>query len=100
MPDGSKHYVNAERLPNYSEHFKRVRSWRDSKPGDLLVLDWLGQKGEGGAHVEIIMELGPSGLRSLSAVNAGIQERAYDARYLDSGHRGRAELYFLRPRKS
>lgn len=54
MPDGSKHYVNAEALPRFTDYFRRVHSAEEIRPGDLLVLDGSSRTGENGAHVEII----------------------------------------------
>ncbi|NDC37057.1 MAG: hypothetical protein EBZ48_03285 [Proteobacteria bacterium] len=61
MPDGSKHYMNAERLPSQRDHFQIVKNRDDVRPGDVLVIDYNGRNGENGAHTEIIGALGPKG---------------------------------------
>lgn len=53
MENGSEHYVNAERLPNYKNHFDRVTDKADIKPGDVFVLDYP-STGESTAHTEVI----------------------------------------------
>ena len=58
MADGSKHYRNAEQLPKERNHFKKITSLSAIQLGDLVVLDWP-QRGESGAHVEIVTSLNP-----------------------------------------
>ena len=53
MSDGSKHYVNAERLPNYNKHFDRITDVKDLKPGDVVVKDYP-ERGESTAHTEVV----------------------------------------------
>jgi len=53
MTDGSKHYVNAERLPNYKKHFDRITDPKQLKPGDVVVKDYPAV-GESTAHTEVV----------------------------------------------
>lgn len=53
MADGTEHYVNAERLPNYRQHFDRITDPSQIKPGDVFVVDYPGS-GLSTAHTEVI----------------------------------------------
>jgi hypothetical protein len=53
MENGTEHYVNAERLPNYKNHFDRVTDPAQIRAGDVFVLDYP-SVGESTAHTEVI----------------------------------------------
>lgn len=53
MKDGTKHYVNAERLPNYNKHFDLITDPKELKPGDVVVRDYP-RTGESTAHTEVV----------------------------------------------
>ncbi len=56
MKDGTEHYVNAERLLQEPNYFSFRQNMQDVKPGDIIVID-RPQRGENGAHVEIVTEI-------------------------------------------
>lgn len=78
MPDGSRHYVNAEALPRFPDYLRQRHSLADVEPGDLLVLDYPGT-GENTAHVEIVsaisVETPHALLRTMGAHPRGAEER-------------------------
>lgn len=53
MQDGTEHYVNAERLPNYKQHFDRITDPSQIRAGDVFVVDYP-STGESTAHTEVI----------------------------------------------
>ena len=59
MTDGSKHYVNAERLPNYKKHFDRITDPKQLKEGDVVVKDYPAV-GESTAHTEVVTASDPT----------------------------------------
>jgi hypothetical protein len=111
MPDGSEHYMNAERLPREGKFFSRVKNLFDVKPGDIIVIDNLARSGENGAHVEIVsfMDFFDKSLRLIGARKKGAFERDF-SRML-AGLRARdasgafsygakdSIVYFLRPKQ-
>lgn len=76
MTDGTEHYVNAERLPEYRGHFDRVTDPADIRPGDVFVLDYPGT-GESTAHTEVVTSFDPATgtLRSAGAHSDGAYEK-------------------------
>ena len=56
MPDGSRHYVNAEALPAQRSCFDRIPRVKDLRVGDMIVIDLPGS-GRDSAHAEIITHL-------------------------------------------
>ena len=53
MTDGTHHYVQAEKLPQFTRHFDRVTDPKDIRAGDVFVMDYPGA-GESTAHTEVI----------------------------------------------
>ena len=53
MTDGSEHYVNAEKLPTFTNHFDRVTDPSQIRAGDIFVVDYPGT-GASTAHTEVI----------------------------------------------
>jgi hypothetical protein len=53
MTDGTEHYVNAERLPQFTKHFDRITDPAQIRPGDVFVYDYP-STGESTAHTEVI----------------------------------------------
>lgn len=53
MTDGTEHYVNAERLPQFTKHFDRITDPSQIRAGDVFVKDYPGT-GESTAHTEVI----------------------------------------------
>jgi len=53
MQDGTEHYVNAERLPNYKQHFDRITDPSQIRAGDVFVVDYP-SVGESTAHTEVV----------------------------------------------
>lgn len=107
MKDGSKHYMNAERLPTQTLHFERVVTKAGVRPGDLMVIDYTKRAGENGAHVEIVhsFDVGSRSLITLGAQGDGVAARernpwlsgthSTDGSWVVEG----ARIYFLRPVK-
>ncbi len=107
MADGSEHYVNAERLPNYTNHFDRVTDANDIKPGDVFVNDYPSE-GLSTAHTEVITSYDASSgkLMTAGAHHGGAYEQ--DSSHLlngatfnkDGGYweNGSTKFYVLRPK--
>lgn len=66
MPDGSQHYVAAEQVLRHPEHFTRLSSLAQARPGDVLVRDYA-RRGEEGAHLEVLTRVHPDGRGFTSA---------------------------------
>jgi hypothetical protein len=66
MPDGSLHYVAAEQVLRFPEHFTRVPSLSQARPGDVLVRDYA-RRGEEGAHLEVLTRVPQDGSAFTSA---------------------------------
>lgn len=110
MPDGSEHYVNAEALPKYNDHFQRIASSHEIRQGDLLVIDRLSASGENGAHVEIISSynLETATLSSLGAHRDGAYQTTKRGFFSGLSPRNdtlggyfiglKSKVYILRPR--
>ena len=110
MPDGSEHYVNAEALPKYNDHFQRIASAREIRQGDLLVIDRLSASGEDGAHVEVISSynLETATLSSLGAHRDGAYQTTKRGFFSSLSPRNdtlggyfvgvKSKVYILRPR--
>lgn len=106
MTDGSKHYVNAERLPKESKYFERITSKEVITFGDLIVFDHLNQ-GENGAHVDVVTGVGIDGKLLLTgALKTGAVERVgsnlFNGYKIDIHNRrwvsSSGSIYILRPR--
>lgn len=107
MTDGTEHYVNAERLPEYRQHFDRITDPKDIRPGDVFVVDYPG-RGESTAHTEVIGSYNPETGRlvGLGAHSDGAYEK--DQSWLlqgatlnaAGGHfdQGSNKVYILRPK--
>lgn len=108
MSNGTKHYVHAEKLPSFKNHFDRITDLKEMKPGDVFVFD-RPETGLATAHTEVISKVhGPGKFSSIGAHKDGAyeennsdmldgasynaQKRAWD---LPSG----ATFYILRPNK-
>ena len=70
MPNGSKHYVNAEALLKYPRELKVLSVRQAPRPGDILLIDYLDKKGENGAHVEIVIDVKNTSLQLHTAGSA------------------------------
>lgn len=71
MRDGSSHYVNAEALPKFRQHFAPVHSLNQLRAGDLIVEDNLSHQGENGAHVEVVRAIDSTQFESAGAHHNG-----------------------------
>ena len=83
MPNGTKHYVTAEQMPRFKNHFDRITDLNKMKPGDVFVLD-RPATGEATAHTEIISKVHGNG--EFSSVGAH-EDGAYEENktYLEDG---------------
>ena len=107
MKDGSEHYVNAERLPNYRKHFDRIDDAQDIKAGDVVVVDYPG-RGESTAHTEVVTSSDPDNnvLKTTGAHGDGAYEKDWSD-LLDGATKkdgywerpGGDKIYILRPIK-
>ncbi len=108
MTDGTEHYVNAERLPQYTKHFDRITDPQQIRPGDVFVLDYPGS-GESTAHTEVISgydkttgEMKTTGAHGDGAyeMNRGdwLSEFNYSAANKRWEHPNGNHLYILRPK--
>lgn len=108
MKDGTEHYVNAERLPDYKKHFDRITDLSDIRPGDVFVNDYPGS-GLSTAHTEVISSYDPATgtLRSVGAHADGAYESDQshllkDAKLNREGgyweHPSGNKFYVLRPK--
>lgn len=107
MQDGSEHYVNAERLPNYKNHFDRVTDANDIRPGDVFVNDYPAT-GESTAHTEVITSYDPTNGKLMTAGAHGDGAYEMDSSHLLNGATFNAEgghwekngnkFYVLRPK--
>jgi hypothetical protein len=80
MPDGSLHYMNAERLPRQESYFKTLTNPFQIRPGDLIVSNNLAVNGENGAHVEIVVSIEePGRYVTAGALKQGATLRSYPA---------------------
>ena len=108
MKDGTEHYVNAERLPNYKKHFDRLTDQKDLKPGDVIVVDYPGS-GLSTAHTEVVTGSDPATgtIKSTGAHSDGAYERDWSdlldgATYNPGGYWERPsgdKIYLLRPKQ-
>lgn len=108
MADGTEHYVNAERLPNYKNHFDRITDPNQIKPGDVFVVDYPAV-GESTAHTEVVTSFDPATgkLMSAGAHHDGAYEKDQTSILRGAtlnqaeGHweRGGNKIYILRPKK-
>ena len=115
MPDGTKHFMHAEALPNQRNYFERRNHPHEIVPGDLMVIDTPGV-GENTAHVEIVTEFRDAGtqgvesmrLSTIGAIVEGVVERdrsqllrgaAWENGDGDGGffRKGSIKTFFLRP---
>jgi hypothetical protein len=60
MADGSYHYVNAENLIKYRNHFQIIQNKKDIRPGDVMVIDYKLAQSENGAHAEVVTDCDPT----------------------------------------
>lgn len=107
MTDGTEHYVNAERLPKYSNHFDRITDPKDIKPGDVFVVDYPAS-GESTAHTEVVTSYDPATgkLMSAGAHSDGAYEKDQSwilngAKLNEAGgywEQGSNKVYILRPK--
>jgi len=76
MTDGSKHYVNAERLPNYKKHFDLITDPKKLKEGDVVVKDYPAT-GESTAHTEVVTKSDPANdtIKTTGAHGSGAYEK-------------------------
>ena len=107
MTDGTEHYVNAERLPQFTKHFDRITDPSQIRPGDVFVYDYP-STGESTAHTEVITgynhatgDFKTTGAHGDGAYEmnrpAWMKNMTYDAankRWTD----GSNHLYILRPK--
>lgn len=106
MPDGSLHYMNAERLPAQKSHFDLITDRKAVRPGDLLVIDYHRGSGEDGAHVEIVGASGakPGDLITVGAGKDGASLRERSGILSSASASGTfwandsARVYILRPK--
>ena len=107
MTDGSKHYVNAERLPNYHNHFDRITDPKDLKPGDVVVRDYP-RTGESTAHTEVVTGTENGSIKTTGAHGDGAYEKDWsdllDGATYDPAKQGWKDsggnmVYLLRPIK-
>lgn len=107
MPDGSAHYLNAEKLPSRKDFFEIVTRRENIRAGDVLVLDYTNGSGENGAHTEIIQSIEPytGTLRTIGAhangatvgERRGLLQSPFAPGAFWSTHS--AHVYILRPKK-
>lgn len=97
MADGTEHYVNAERLPNYRNHFDRITDPNDIRPGDVFVNDYPGE-GLSTAHTEVVSSFDPATgtLRSIGAHGDGAYE-SDQSHLLDGATLNREGGYWEQP---
>ena len=106
MKDGSKHYMNAERLPAQTRHFSRIDHPAQLRKGDLLVVDYP-KRGSNTAHVEIVTAVHDGQLVTVGAHRDGTYETDQSglfqgATYDPDTHcwkKGSDQIYLLRPRR-
>lgn len=107
MENGTEHYVNAERLPNYKNHFDRITDPNDIRPGDVFVNDYPAT-GESTAHTEVITSYDPSSGKLMTAGAHGDGAYEQDSSHLLNGatlnkeggywESGGNKFYVLRPK--
>jgi hypothetical protein len=107
MPDGSVHYLNAEKLPHQRDFFDLITNRDEVLLGDVLVIDYLRGSGENGAHAEVIEATDPKtgSVRSLGAHEFGAEARERYGILGSSSSLGSfwqassARIYVLRPKR-
>jgi hypothetical protein len=111
LPGGGHHYKEAERWPRETALFDKITARDQVRPGDLLVVDYHGRTGPGGAHVEVVTRVEEGAITTMGARAGGVAEDQSFGRRLARGSPagdhtvfrapgplGDCDVYVLRPK--